>query len=929
ELESHLQMHIDENIRRGMTPADARRQALIKLGGMEQTKERYRDRRGLPFLETLWQDIRFALRMLRKSPGFTAVAVLTLALGIGANTAIFSLIDGVMLRPIPVRDASQLVIFQWKAHKGFLNGEYSSFNDCGERGVGTTGCSFPLPIVSKMHALTDTFSSVIACAGPADLDLSGNGPASIVQGTIVSADYFSTLGVGAILGRTLGASDESFSADPVVELSYGYWQSAFGGSRSVLGRTILLNNVPFTIVGVADRSFTNLAPGKRQDLWLTIAMMPRLKISWGSNIGSMENWWLLMMARLKPGVSLERAQTAASLTFRNEVLYGTKPYAKAAVDPEVVLTRVGDVLIGRRGALSTILSLLAASVGIILVIACATVAGLLLARAATRQKEMAVRLTLGASRGTILRQLLTESVVLSFLGGILGIGFAYWGVHAITALIADGSSQQFPYVVAPDWRVLAFTLGICVLTGLVFGLAPAFRSTRVDLTPALKESASTLPGSGGRAGRFRLGSALVIAQVALSVVVLIGAGLLVRTLENLRSIRPGFDVNNILLFEINPGRLGYRGAQVRNLFSKLRDRLAALPGVTSISYSSDALLTGGEWDETVHVEGQPAELGVQMNLLAAGPGFFENMHIPLVEGRMFNGTDFEPNPQDETGEKSAKQNPLQLAAGLGVDAVKPGAPVNVLVNEAFVRQYFPSQNPLGKRMIEGGGPSKATGEAWGADMRSHHWQIAGVVADTKYDTLRHEIQPVVYLPFTSSYGGYFELRTAADPRALVPIVREVARKVDDKLPLTSMTTQTQEIDELMSQERLVAKLSGFFGVLALALACIGLYGLLSYEVSRRTREIGIRMAIGAQQRDVLRLVVGEGIVLAIAGAVLGIGVALGVTRYLASMLYGVHANDPVTMIAVAALLALVALAACYIPARRAMRVDPMVALRYE
>ncbi len=935
EIAQHLEDRYGELLNSGKAEAQARELVLAELSESDLLARNLRPlEKPMPqatapmgggsreFWGGLVQDIRYGLRMLGKSPGFAAVAILTLALGIGANTAIFSLIDGVMLRTMPVKDANNLVIFQWKAHKGFLDGEYSSFNDCGEAGIGTTGCSFPLPIISKMHAL-NVFSSLIACAGPAELALSGNGPASIVNGEIVSADYFSTLGVNAVIGRTLGASDESYSATPAVVLSYAYWQSAFGGSRSVLGRTISLNNVPFTIVGVAEPSFTNLSPGKRQDLWLTIAMVPRLQISWGSRIGSMENWWLLMMARLKPGVSLERAQTAATVTFRNEVLNGTKPYAKATADPQVVLTRVEDVLVGRRGTLSMLLKLLSAAVGIILLIACATVAGLLLSRGATRQKEVAVRLTLGASRGTILRQLLTESVMLSFLGGILGIAFAYWGVHAITALIAEGSSQPFPYVIAPDWRVLAFTLAICVLTGLVFGLAPAFRSTRVDLTPALKENASTLPSIGTRAGRFRLGSALVVAQVALSVVVLIGAGLLVRTLQNLRDISPGFDTRNILLFEIDPGQLHYEEPQLVNLFTELRERLSALPGVLSASYSSDALLSGGRWSETVHVEGQPAGPGIQMNIFAAGPGFFENMRIPVVEGRMFSATDFEQAQQIEP----AVANPR--ATGEGAANVVPNASVNVLVNQAFVRRYFPVQNPLGKRIVEGGGTSGAEGGAWGTDAQSNHWQIIGVVKDTKYDTLRNEIRPVVYLPFTTSYGGYFELRTAGDPHTLISAVRDAATKIDDRLPLQNVTTQTEQIGDLMSQERLIAKVSGFFGVLALVLACIGLYGLLAYEVSRRTREIGIRMALGAQRRNVLRLVVGQGIALAIVGAAVGIGVALGVTRYLASLLYGVQADDPATMVGVAILLVLVALAACYIPARRATRVDPIVALRYE
>ncbi|HEV2490656.1 MAG TPA: ABC transporter permease [Candidatus Acidoferrales bacterium] len=875
----------------------------------------------------LLQDFRYGLRMLAKSPGFAAVAILTLALGIGANTAIFSLVDAVMLRSLPVRNPNQLVIFQWHArHNWEGSHEYSSFGDCGESGIsGPSGCSFPLPIFEQMHSQTNAFSGVMACAGPASLDLSGNGPASIVRGEIVSGDYFSTLGVNASIGRTLALGDDSPSALPVAVLSYDYWQSEFGGNRSALGRTILLNKVAFTIVGVSEPRFTNLSPGKTQDLWLTIAMVPRLQIDWGSKIEGLTNWWLLIMARLQPGVSMGQAQTAASVVFRNEMLYGPKPLSKAADDAEVLLIPAQEGLVAERGQLSKMLYVLMFAVGIILLIACANVAGLLLSRAAARQKEMAVRLALGASRVTILRQLLTESMLLSLLGGGCGIVFAYWGVHAITALISGDSSARFAYVIAPDWRVLAFTLGTCLLSGIAFGLAPAFRGTRVDLTPALKENASVLPGNTARAGRFHLGSALVVAQVALSVLVLIGAGLLVRTLENLRNINPGFDVRNVLLFEINPGRLGYGDAQVENLFNELRDRLGALPGVTSASYSSDALLSGGRWTETVHIEGQPQNLDSDVDMFAAGPGFFGTMRIPLLEGRMFSPADIEQAAQSSAAGKAAAQNGSPPAPTV---AARPAAALSALVNQTFGRQYFANQNPLGKRILEGGS-SGASGNAWTTNPQAPYWQIVGVVADTKYDTLRRKIQPVVYLPFTGGYGGYFELRTAADPRALIPTVRSIASKIDSNLPLSNVSTQTQEIDELMSQERLVARVSSFFGVLALALACIGLYGLLSYEVSGRTREIGIRMALGAQRANVLRLVLGQGIVLAIVGAVVGTAAAAGVTGYLGSLLYGIEPIDAPTFIAVAALLIIVALVACYIPARRAMRVDPMVALRYE
>jgi predicted permease len=924
ELQTHLALLIEQNIERGMSPEAARRAAKLSLGGADQIKESVRDRRGLPLVETLWQDIRYGLRMLRKSPGFTVVAVLTLALGIGANTAIFSLIDGVMLRSLPVRDPSQLVILQWTARRHFINGEYSSFSDCGETAIGgaSSGCSFALPIFERIREQTKAFSGVLACAGPAALDLSGNGPASIVRGEIVSGEYFSVLGVNAALGRTLGPGDDLPSASPVVVLSYAYWKSAFGGSPSVFGRTILLNNVPFTIVGVAEPSFTNLSPGKMQDLWMTIATVPRLGIDWGSKIQTMNNWWLLIMARLKPGVSLVQAQTATSLLFRNEVLYGPMPFAKPEADPEIVITRAQDVLVGKRGQLSTILFLLTLAVGIILLSACANVAGLLLSRAATREKEMAVRLGLGASRAKIIRQLLTESILLSFLGGLLGILFAYWGVHAITALIMEGSNGPFPYVIGPDWRVLAFTLGICLLTGIVFGLAPAFRTTRVDLTAALKESASTTRGLAGRRLRFQLGSALVVAQLAFSVIVLIGAGLLVRTLGNLRSINPGFDARNILLFNINPGRLGYKDAQISNLFRELRDHLAALPGIRSVTYSSIALLDGGRWEQSVHVEGQPAEPSTNMEMFAAGPDFFTTMHIPLLEGRAFTPADFRQESRPSAGSAAAPNDNSQASPS-------GAAVVSALVNEAFVRTYFRGQNPLGKSIVQTSDHSGTSGGAWEVSTKSPHWQIVGVVADTKYDTLRHKIRPVVYLPFTSGYGGYFELRTAADPRSLIPAVRDVAAKLASDLPLSEISTQAEQIGQLMSEEQLVARVSGFFAVLALLLACIGLYGLLAYEVSRRTRELGIRMALGAQQRDILRLVVGQGIVLTIAGVAVGVGVALGFTRYLASLLYGVHANDLVTFLSVATLLTLVALAACYIPARRAMKVNPMVALRNE
>ena len=876
-------------------------------------------------MDTAFQDIRHGLRTLVKSPGFTAVASLILALGIGANTAIFSLIDGVMLRSLPVVNPNGLVILQWRARHMSFNGEYSSFSDCGESGIsGPSGCSFPLPIFRHIRSQTNAFSGVSAFAGPAALNLSGKGPATMVQGEIVSGDYFSTLDVNAAVGRTLGPNDDSPSASPVAVLSYAYWKSAFGGSRAVLGHTILLNNIPFTIVGVAERSFTNLSPGKAQDLWLPIAMLPRLNIDWGHDIDGLTNWWLVIIARLKPGVSLDQAQTAASLVFRNEVLDAGKTFSQVS-EPKIFLTRAQEGLVGERGTLSKMLCFLMVAVGVILLIACANVAGLLLSRGRARQKEIAVRLALGAGRTRIVRQLLTESILLSVLGGVCGIVFAYWGVHAITALVTAGSSGHFPYVLRPDYRVLSFALGVSVATGILFGLAPALRSVRVDLAPTLKENTSSLSGNAARVGRFHLGDALVVAQVALSVLVLVAAGLVMRTLENLRNINPGFDTRNILIFEVDPTLLGYKDAQIENLYNELRQRLAALPGVASVTYASDALLDGGRWTETIHFEDQPQKGGVEANMLAVGPEFFTTMHIPILQGRMFTSADFD---QASAAERAQKQDTNARSSSRALNASGAAVPIRVLVNKAFVEQYYPKENPLGKLIVKGGG-SGSSGGAFG----NHYdiakiWEIVGVVADTKYDSLRRMIVPIVYVPLTSG-GCYFELRTATDPRTLASAVRSAASEVDSSLPLSHVSTQTQLIDKSLSQERLIALVSSFFGLLALALACIGLYGLLSYEVSRRTREIGIRMALGAQKAEVLRRVIGQGLTPALLGLGAGIIGALGFMRLLSSLLFGVKPTDPVTFIVVSLVLSGVAALASYIPGRRAMEVDPMVALRYE
>jgi predicted permease len=839
-------------------------------------------------VHTLWQDIRFGWRMLGKNPGFTALAVATLALGIGANTAIFSLVNAVMLEIIPVRNPRELVVLRWSAHAHPQNGGSSSYGDCQwtKWTAKVSGsCSFSYPMLKEIREHAGVFSIVGAFAGPAQLDLTGNGSASIARGEIVSGDYFQTFGVQAAAGRTIEPGDERPGAEAVAVLSYAYWQGAFGGAQSAIGKSIKLNGVPFTIVGVAEAGFTRLTPGHTQDMWLPLSQVVPLRLPWGGGPDKETTWWLTVVGRLKPGIALGQAESDVSLLFRNEVIQEKR--LKAEDDPQVTLTPAQKGLSGIRGELEQPLYILMAAVGIVLLISCANVAGLLLSRAAAREKEIAVRLALGAGRGRVIRQLLTESVLLSFAGAGLGVLLAYWGASALAAFASANRYSNFQINAAPDASVLMFTVAAAALTGILFGLAPAFRGTHVDVAPTLKENSGSMSGrSFGGERRFGLGSGLVVAQVALSLIVLAGAGLVVRSLGNLKAIDPGFDTRNVLQFGVNPTLTGYyRSDQVEPLYRELQSRLSGLPGVISASYSSDTLLDGGLWTEDVKIEGRIDKSTVETQMLGVGPEFFSTMKIPVMAGRMLTREDSE-----------SKRD-------VGV------------VNRTFVRKFLENRAPLGLH-FGGEGPNNP------------QYEIVGVVGDTKYAGLRDEIAPTAYITLKDG-DAHFALRTAINPQALLPAVRKVVGDLDNNLPLFDVRTQTERIERLLFNERLLARLASLFGLLALVLAAIGLYGLLSYEVARRTREIGIRAALGAQNRDVLRLVGRQGLMLVVLGMVLGLVAAMGVTRSLGSLLYEVQPSDPITFFGVGALLTIVGLAACYVPARRATRVDPMVALRYE
>src|SRR5215472_15987702 len=935
ELRFHIEAKIDDLMARGWTADAARLEAQRQFGdfdAVQRVGERVggkmdRDKRLEDYWSDLAWDMRYTLRMLSKSPGFALVTMLTLALGIGANTAIFSAIDAVVFRPLPVADQQQLVLFSWSARHDPKFWGQSDYGDCGDQ----YRCSFPAPFFQAIAGQTGTFSGLATFAGPLEVDFSENGPASVARGEFVSSDYFSTLGLRTFLGRALGPADDSPTAAPAIVLNYGYWQRAFGADRSAVGRTVRLNGVEAVIVGVSEPGFNHLTPGKLQDFFMPLSLSTRVRSEWWGakdRLSDPSTFWVLIAARLKPGVTIAQAEAAATAVFRGQMV-GTAQL-NSNDDPRITLLPIQQGLSGESDTIAPMLNVIMAAVGLVLLIACANVAGLILARSAKRHKEMAMRQALGAGRARIVRQLLTESVLLAIGGGGLGVVFACLGVAAITKMVAIGLGEPFPYVIAPDGRVLVFTVAITLGTGILSGLAPTLRSSRADLTRALREHASSVPGSVHSGQRLRSGDALVVLQVALSIVVLVGAGLLVRTLLNVEAVNPGFDTQKLLLFGINPSRAGYQQKQMMHLYSDLEQRFAALPGVVAATYSDEPLLSGGYSAGEVHLDNAPAKTNVNTDMLTVGPNFFSAMRIPLLAGRPFNSEDFSSTEKTDAPVKAAEQAAANMApsassarpiASLAKPPLTPVAPVPVIINETFARTFFSKQNPIGMHM----------GDEDGDDPRvalRPGYRIVGVSGDTKYRDLKRAIRPTIYTPLVGSHA-YFALRATTDPNRLVNAVRNIVEQADRRLPMFDVRTETEQIAQTHFKERLLSRLSSFFALLATALALIGLYGLLSYEVAVRTRELGIRMALGAQRRHLVKLVLRQGILLSLAGVVVGTAGAFALTRYMASMLYNVRPNDLATFVTVSALLILVALAACGIPALRAVRVDPLVAIRSE
>jgi len=857
---------------------------------------------------TILQDLKYGLRMLAKNPAFAAVAVLSLALGIGANTAIFSLIDAVLLKMLPVQNPHQLVLLDWASHgwpNDIMHGLSGNMNQ--DKSGRLTSTSFSYPAYEQIRAGNQVFSSVLALAGNgSELNVGYNGEPRWSQGQLVSGTFFPTLGVQPVLGRVLTPDDDRIGASAVAVISYGYWQRRFGRDPAILGRTITVNGVPVSIVGVGPPEFYGVQPGRAVDVWLSLHTQPQVEPRWSegppgaaSLFEARDNWWVLIMGRLKPGVSQQQVRAELDVILQQSMAAEVKPTTKAETVPHLGVESGSKGLDYLRGEFSEPLFILMTVVGLVLLIACANVANLLLARAASRQKEIAVRLAIGAGRWRLVRQLLTESVLLAALGGVVGLVLAFWGTDLLVALMASGR-DAFSLSVTPSPRVLAFTAAVSLLTGVLFGLSPALRSTQVDLTPALKESAGTLLGvtQGKRGLRLGLGKTLVVTQVALSLLLLVGAGLFVRTLTNLENVNAGFDQRNLLLFGIDPTQDGYKGQRLVGFYQELTRRIKSLPGVHSVTMSTSTLIGGGVSINSVSIPGYTPKPG-QKNAVGeleayfnrVGPNFFETLGIPLALGRTIGEGDTE------------------------------AAPKVAVVNQTFARQFLSGGNPVGRRI--GFGDEKTAGDT----------EIVGVVGDAKYSDLRREVPPTVYVPCLQDLKWLgpinFEVRTVGDPMQMASAVRRVAQDLDSNLTLYQIRTQVDQINMSLFQERLFARLTSFFGMLAALLACVGVYGIMAFAAAQRTREIGIRMALGASRGGILGMVLRETCLLVAIGIAIGILVALGASRLISTLLFGLKPTDPLTISVAALLMVAAAVFAGYVPARRAARVDPMVALRYE
>jgi predicted permease len=897
EVRSHFELLVEQHMAKGVDEAAARRAVRLELGGADQVKEAVRDARRGASLEQIWRDLYYGCRVLSQAKGWTAVIVVSLALGIGANTALFSAIDGLLFRKLPVRDPDTLVRFR-SAGPNQMRTDVLFYGytapDARGRQVEST---FSYPIYRQFLADNRTMSGLFACAPFGNMNIVVDGEAEIATGFISSGNYYQVLGVTARLGRTITPDDDRATAVPVAVISHRYWMSRFGGSPNVIGMPVRVNSVPVTIVGVLPPEFIGVeqAVGDAPDVSLPIALEPQFNQPQfnfqQSRLAQPNWWWLEVVGRLKPGVTAAQVQGNLAGVFQHTARAGFDSYLSSRSPqarsreslqdhtqvPELQVDSASRGIYDVNTTDFRAVTVLTAVVALVLLLVCANVANLLLSRATARQQEISVRLALGATRARLIRQLLTESLLLAGIGGALGILLARWGQQ----LLPGAAGHASPL----DWRVLTFVITVTSLTGIVFGIAPALRATRTDVNFALKETSRSVATSRSLLARF-----LVVAQVAISIVLLIGAGLFLRTLQNLRQVDLGFNPRNVTLFQVRPALNRYDPKKQNLLYDQIGERLRTVAGVRSVAWSDPRLMSPRRFSTGIYIQGRVDSRGQRDTISTVGvsPTFFETMEMALVAGRGFTARDTESSP-----------------------------PV-VVINEAAARKYFPDRSPIGRRL---GSTLEGSGKL----------EIVGILRDTKYNSVREAALPTRYTPFSQTVhdNASFEVRSAGDPLAVTAGIRDAVRQVDPSLPLIDMRTQLDEIERRFLQEKVFARAYTLFGGLALLVASVGLFGLMSYSVARRTNEIGIRMALGADRHDVVRLVMRESMILVAAGVVIGLGGATFAGRLVSSLLFGLAPTDAMTMAGAITAMVIVSALAGYLPARRASGIDPIVALRAE
>ncbi len=888
ELRFHIESYAEDLMRGGMSREAAMRRARAELGSVAAVRENSRQAWGTRLFDELRGDVRYAVRRLVKSPGFTAIAVGSLALGIGANTAIFTTVKHVLLDRLDVPHPEQLRLAWCTAADDLVKSFWGYYTtDAGGANVTT---SFSYPVFQQLRRENRSLTDLFAFKPLWRMNATVDGRAEAVSAEMVSGNFYSALDVKPILGRAIGEGDDGArGSGPVIAISDNFWARRFARSPNVIGKVVNINFTPMTIVGVNPKGFTGAYDALMSpDIFVPFSMQPIVAPSGPKSLLTDPNtWWVLMMGRAKPGVSDAAAETAMNAAF-DAAIRATLPVKKDTKMPRLMLRD------GRRGQnqeeqMARPAWVLQGLCGFVLLLACANLANLLLARAGARQREMSVRLALGARRGRILRQMLTESLLLSLLGGAGGLLLAYTGRNVIPKLMSDPWGQ-LPYNPSIDWGIFAFAAGVSIGTGLLFGLAPAWQAARVQISSTLKDTGQTATHRRRGIG----GKAMVVFQISLAMLLLADAGLFVRTMVNLRTTHLGFNPNHLVLFGIEPPAARYPAPKDVVLHRELEEKLAAAPGVDSVTLSENALISGNIGQAEFLPSAQPKSTGkaehAEFNLV--GERFLSTMGIPLVAGRTFN------NGDTETSTKVA------------------------IVNRALVKKFFLGVDPIGQTF---------TTDLPGKDTMT----IVGICGDVKYDRVQSEIEPTYYLPYRQhgdpegGMGMTYEISTRLPPAAIVPELRAAVESVDRNLPLLDIRTQKEQIDSAMREQMVLAELTGAFGVLALVLASIGIYGIMAYSVSRRTNEIGIRIALGAQPARVLRMVLSEASWIVVIGVVVGLGGALALGRVIASMLYGLKGWDPATFAIAGTLMILVALGASWIPARRAAGVNPMRALRHE